>query len=64
MIDANMHVKVEFDEEGRKKIEEAYLTINNIIAALQNVGGHTTQMEDDLDTAKDCLCAILDGTVW
>ena len=64
MIDANMYVKVEFDEEGRKKIEEAYLTINNIIAALQNVGGHTTQMEDDLDTAKDYLQAILDGTVW
>lgn len=64
MIDANMYVKIEFDEEGRKKIEEAYLTINNIIAALQNVGGHTTQMEDDLDTAKDYLQAILDGTVW
>ncbi len=64
MIDANMYVKIEFDEEGRKRIEDAYLTINSIIAALQNVGGHTTQMEDDLDTAKYYLCAILDGTVW
>ncbi len=64
MIDANMYVKVEFDEDGRKKIEDAAITIGKIIEVLQNVGGHTTQMEDDLDTAKYYLCAILDGTVW
>lgn len=64
MIDANMYVKVEFDEEGRKKIEEAYLTINGIIAALNNVGGFTSQMQKDLRTANSYLQAILDGVTW
>lgn len=64
MIDANMYVKVEFDEEGRKKIEEAYLTIYGIIAALSNVGGFTSQMQEDLRTANGYLQAILDGVTW
>lgn len=64
MIDANMYVKVEFDEEGRKKIEEAWFTINKIIEVLKKTGGQTSQMEDELERANEYLQAILDGVVW
>lgn len=64
MIDANMYVKVEFDEEGRKKIEEAYLTVCEIIDRLRKVGRDTYTMEHDLDQAASYLQAILDGVLW
>lgn len=64
MIDANMYVKIEFDEEDRKKIEEAYETLTEIVGALKSVGGHTSEMEKQLEDARAYLVAILDGTVW
>lgn len=64
MIDANMYVKVEFDEEGRKKIEGAYETLTEIVGALKSVGGHTSEIEKQLEDTRSCLCEILDGTVW
>ena len=64
MINANMYVKVDFDETGRKRIEDAYLTIKEIVAAVRKVGGQTSSMEDDLLLAQSYLQAFLDGTVW
>lgn len=64
MIDANMYVKVEFDEEGKKKIEDAYETLTEIVGALKSVGAHTSEMEKQLEDARAYLVAILDGTVW
>lgn len=64
MISANYYVKVKFDDEGRRKIEQAIETIREVLDAVEKVGGHTNELENSLDDAQAHLVAILDKTLW
>lgn len=64
MITANEYTIVEFDNDGRERIESAIFTIRDVVDALRKVGGQTSGLEDELETGASCLQAILDNTRW
>ena len=62
MIEAKICVR--FDEKGKKRIEEAVYTLQDIAFALDNKGDNVSGLKDDLEQASASLRAILDGTYW
>lgn len=64
MITANAYTVVEFDTEGRERIESAAATIRDVINAFRKVGGGTSSVEENLEEAMAVLYSIIDGERW
>lgn len=64
MITGNMYTVVEFDSEGRERIESAATTIRDVINAFRKVGGETSSVEENLEEAMAILYSIIDGERW
>lgn len=60
MIKAESWIRVEFDEEGRKKIEEAVKTMQDVNNAIGKIIS-SCDWSDDLRRAIDTLQDILNG---
>lgn len=57
-------VCVRFDEEGKKRIEEAIYTLQDIVLTLDDMGDVTKGLQKDLEQAGASLRAIIDGVCW
>ena len=64
MITANYYTVIEFNADGRERIESAIMTIRDIVDAFAKVGGSTSDVEAELMTAAHTLESIRDGERW
>lgn len=64
MISAEVYTKVLFDKDGEEKIVNAIETMQEIIDALQKIGGFTDDVEESLKDAVSHMREIIDGTLW